>query len=126
MPTRFFFNSLRVCACLLLALAPSAAQTQPASVEQAEAMLRAGKIDDALRTLASVARTEANQAQVNHLSGLAYYQKNDYARAVEYLSLSVKATPETSQQYRQAVQLLGLSHYLLGHIKEAIPYLEQV
>src|SRR5262249_61884491 len=33
---------------------------------------------------------------------------------------------EDSRQYRQDVQMLGLSHYLLGHIKEAVPYLEQV
>jgi tetratricopeptide (TPR) repeat protein len=120
---------------LLVAATPTAraatpqsaqAQSQPSAVEQAEALLRAGKADAALQMLTPIARTETNQAQVDHLLGLAYYQKNDYARAVEYLSLSVKVAPESGQQYRQAVQLLGLSHYLLGHSKEAIPYLEQV
>ena len=122
MTLRSFFSSLCIAAWLLVA---AQAQSPPASIEQAEALLREGKTDAALQALAAVARTETNQAQVNHLLGLAYYQKNDYARAVEHLSLSVKATPATSQQYRQAVQLLGLSHYLLGHVKEAIAYLEQ-
>jgi tetratricopeptide (TPR) repeat protein len=58
--------------------------------------------------------------------GLAHYQKGDYARAVEYLSVAVKQAEQGSQQYQQAVQFLGLSHYRLGHLKEAIPYLEQV
>ena len=57
---------------------------------------------------------------------MAYYQKNDYARAIEHLSIAVTKWPEDSAQYRQAVQMLGLSQYLLGHLKEAIPYLEQV
>jgi len=131
MMLRSFFNSLCIGAWLLVAAQAGThglarTQSPPAPVEQAEALLREGKVDAALQALAAIARTEANQAQVNHLMGLAYYQKNDYARAVEHLSLSMKVTPETSQQYRQAVQLLGLSHYLLGHIKEAIVYLEQV
>jgi tetratricopeptide (TPR) repeat protein len=136
MNTKPSIISIYVCVWLLAEIASSAgqavttqsAQTQspPASVEQAEALLRAGKFDSALAMLAAIAKTESNQGQVNHLSGLAYYQKGNYARAVEHLALSVKQAPEGSQQRRQAVQLLGLSHYLLGHVKEAIPYLEQV
>jgi superkiller protein 3 len=33
--------------------------------------------------------------------------------------------PETDRDYRQAIQLLGISHYLLGHHRDAIPYLEK-
>jgi tetratricopeptide (TPR) repeat protein len=135
MERKLSFNSLCICAGLLLIAATSAGQIEaaqspqpqspPATIEQAEALLRTGKTDAALQMLAGINKTESNQAQVSHLLGLAYYQKGDYARTVEYLSLSVKQAPETTQQYRQAVQLLGLSHYLLGHIKEAIPFLEQ-
>lgn len=57
--------------------------------------------------------------------GLAHYQKNDYARAVEYLSIAVKQAEQGSRQYQQVTQFLGLAHYRLGHLKESIPYLEQ-
>lgn len=122
-------------AFLLLAplIQPGAAQTeqvlaQPAAsaMEQAESLLGAGKIDAAISTLTAIPRSEANETQISHLLGLAYYQKSDYARAVEHLSVAAKRSSEGSRQYKQDVQMLGLSHYLLGHIKEAIPYLEQI
>jgi len=101
-------------------------KTQSPSIEQAESLLGAGKIDAAIKLLTTIPRSETNSTQISHLLGLAYYQKADYERAVEHLSVSTKGAPVTSRQYRQGVQMLGLSHYLLGHIKDAIPYLEQV
>ena len=119
------------CAWLMLAAAISAGQSQQLkpdapTIEQAQSLLSAGKIDAAINALNSIVKSGANESLINHLLGLAYYQKGDYARAVEYLSVAVKQVPDGSRQYRQAVQLLGLSNYLLGHVKEAIPYLEQV
>jgi tetratricopeptide (TPR) repeat protein len=95
-------------------------------ITQAQSLLSAGRTDAAIETLTAANRINPNDAQVNHLLGLAYYQKSDYARAIEHLSLSLKQTPATSPQYRQEVQALGLSHYLLGHLREALPYLEQL
>lgn len=101
-------------------------QTQSNPVEEAESLLSAGKIDAAIRLLSTISKTASNDSQISHLMGMAYYQKADYERAVEQLSRALKGTSEDSRQYRQDVQMLALSHYLLGHIKEAIPYLEQV
>jgi tetratricopeptide (TPR) repeat protein len=100
--------------------------TQATPIEQAESLLNAGKIDAAISVLTAIQRSEANESQISHLLGLAYYQKADYERAVQQLSVSTKSASGDSRQYRQDVQMLGLSHYLLGHIKDAIPYLEQV
>ena len=123
---------------LLLAtmILPAAAQTEqvpspktqsaPSTIEQAEALLGAGKIDAAINMLTGISKAEPNETRISHLLGLAYYQKADYVRALGHLSDATRSTPESSRQYRQDVQMLGLSHYLLGHIKEAIPYLEQV
>ena len=106
---------------------PSAkGQPNTLTIEQGESLLSAGKVDAAIGVLTAISRSESNETRINHLLGLAYYQKADYARAVEHFSFATKRAPEGSQQYRQDVQMLGLSHYLLGHIKEAIPYLEQV
>jgi len=125
-------------AFLLLALLilPAAAQTEQlpsakaqsgsSPIEQAESLLVAGKIDAAINMLTAISQSEPNETRISHLLGLAYYQKADYVRALEHLSVATKRGPEGSRQYRQDVQMLGLSHYLLGHIKEAIPYLEQV
>lgn len=101
-------------------------QPNTQTIAQGESLLSAGKVDAAIDVLTAIPRSETNEAQISHLLGLAYYQKADYARAVGHLSLATKRASEGSRQYRQDVQMLGLSHYLLGHIKEAIPYLEQV
>jgi tetratricopeptide (TPR) repeat protein len=129
--------SLLICVFLSLAQATALAQTeqiQPAKgeadstkIEQAQALLGAGKTDAAIAILTSIAKSELNQVQIDHLLGLAYYQKNDHAHAAEHLSLALKKAQENnSRSYRQEVQLLGMSYYFLGRIKEAIPYLEQV
>ena len=101
-------------------------ETNPPMVAQAQALLSAGKIDAAIEMLRTLSRSSSNDIAVNHLLGLAYYQKSDYTRAVEHLSIAVRQEQGNNRQYRQGVQTLGLSYYLLGHLKEAIPYLEQV
>jgi tetratricopeptide (TPR) repeat protein len=95
-------------------------------VVQAQALLSSGKIDAAIAMLKSLSASGSTETTVNHLLGLAYYQKSDYARAIEHLIIATKQGVEGSLQHRQGVQMLGLSQYLLGHLKEAIPYLEQV
>ena len=115
-----------------LAIASGSAQTGPKSqsnsptIEQAQALLSAGKVDAALDVLKALPKSEPDEPRINHLLGLAHYQKGDYARAVEHLSIAVKQAQQGSRQYQQAVQFLGLAHYRLGHLKDAIPYLEQV
>jgi tetratricopeptide (TPR) repeat protein len=101
-------------------------ETNSSLVAQAQELLRSGKIDAAIEILRSLPASGSADTRVGHLLGVAYYQKSDYVRAIEHLSVAVRQRPEDSSQYRQGVQMLGLSQYLLGHLKEAIPYLEQV
>jgi tetratricopeptide (TPR) repeat protein len=132
------------CACYLLSInvlvvlfalaVPGQTKQQPtpelgsnsSTVAQAQALLSAGKIDAAIEMLKSLPASSTTNTQVSYFLGLAYYQKSEYLRAIEYLSRSVRELPEDSRQHQQGIQMLGLSQYLLGHLKEAIPYLEQV
>jgi tetratricopeptide (TPR) repeat protein len=129
--SRFFIP----CAWVLLMAALAAGQANQSSPEpqpnastlaQAQSLLAAGNTDSAIKALKAIPKSAADESQVNHLLGLAYYQKADYPHAVEHLSSSVKQSKEGSPQYRQGVQLLGMSHYFLGHSKEAVTYLELV
>jgi len=120
--------------CLSLALSvssvraqldrPSSREQTPQTVENARRLLDAGKTDDAIELLTIASKT-SSKSEISYLLGLAYHQKRDYVHAVEHLSASINAMPETDGNYRQAIQLLGISHYLLGHYKEAIPFLEK-
>lgn len=94
-------------------------------VSEARSLLDAGKTEAAIELLRNSSRKAPDKSEISYLLGLAYHQKRDYVHAVEYLSAAVNALPETGGKYPQAVQLLGLSHYLLGHYKEAIPFLEK-
>jgi tetratricopeptide (TPR) repeat protein len=95
-------------------------------VTQAQSLLDAGKIDSAIETLSAASRDKPNDAQIKHLLGLAYYRKSDYPHAIEHLSVVVRQMPVSSRQYREEIQILGLSHYQLGHVREALPFLEQL
>jgi tetratricopeptide (TPR) repeat protein len=101
-------------------------QTNSPVLVQAKNLLDAGQIDPAIELLNTTSRSKPNDAQVKHLLGLAYYRKRDYPHAIEHLSVAVRQMPQSSREYREEVQILGLSHYLLGHVREALPYLEQL
>jgi tetratricopeptide (TPR) repeat protein len=108
---------------------PAGTAQQPAEtsiITQAQNLLNTGEIDLAIELLNAASSTRPNDAQVKHLLGTAYYHKNDYPRAIEQLSIASRQTPTNTRWYREEVQMLGLAHYLLGHIREAIPYFEQL
>jgi tetratricopeptide (TPR) repeat protein len=105
---------------------PAESPAPSSPVARAQSLLNAGQVDAAVETLTAASRLKPNDAQVQRLLGLAYYRKGDYKRAVEYLSVAVRQTPEGSRRYREVVQALGLSHYMLGHVGEAVPYLERL
>lgn len=105
---------------------PAPAQAEASPLAQAQALLAAGQVESAIEALKAIAKPSADESLLNHLLGLAYYQKSDYPRAVQHLAISAGQSKEGSAQYRQAIQLLGMSHYFLGHSKEAVTYLERV
>lgn len=100
--------------------------SNPPTIAEAQALMSAGKVDAAIEMLRPLLQSSPSDAAINNLLGLAYYQKTDYVRAIEHLLVAVRQPKEDNRQYREAVKILGLSQYFLGHLKEAIPYLEQV
>jgi tetratricopeptide (TPR) repeat protein len=104
----------------------SESASNPPTIAEAQALLSAGKVDAAIEMLRPLSQSGPSDAAINYLLGLAYYQKTDYLHAVEHLLVSVRQAKADNRQYREGVQMLGLSQYFLGHLNEAIPYLEQV
>lgn len=105
---------------------PAQPPTDSSIVIQAQSLLDTGKIDSAIEMLSVASRFKPNDVQVKYLLGLAYYRKSDYQHAIEHVSVAILRTPESSPQYKEEVQILGLSHYMLGRLGEAIPFLEQL
>ncbi len=94
--------------------------------EQSRALLAAGKRDAALELLATQVRFMPNDYAVRQLLGTLYYQKNDFLRAIQHLSAAVENLPPDASESRPVIQMLALSHYALGHYKDAISFLERV
>jgi tetratricopeptide (TPR) repeat protein len=110
------------CAATVIVSAQSAAP--PAALTEARTLIDAGKAAAAIEKL----RALGDQAdpRVAELLGVAYYHAGDAAHAIETLQPVVTRLAEGSAERREAVQVLGLSHYLAGHIAESIPYLEEI
>jgi len=84
--------------------------------------MQQGKSDEAIAELQGIETRNPGARGLAFEIGTAYYKKGDYPKAVEYLKKATAADPANNE----ATQLLGLSHYLMGHPADAIPLLEKV
>jgi tetratricopeptide (TPR) repeat protein len=110
--------------------AQSFAQAQPdlitAALAEARTLINEGSAKAAVTKLQSLpVESAAKDIRVTHLLGVAYYHSGDLPRAIETLTPIIDKLPPDSSQRREAAQSLGLSHYLAGHMAEAVPFLEQ-
>src|SRR5215813_15272756 len=118
-----------VIALFLLFMAPAYVnaqeQTDPlaATLAQARALINEGNAKAAVAKLQSL--PDVKEIRVAQLLGVAYYHAGELPRAIETLSPIVDKLPPDSAQRREAVQTLGLAHYLAGHVADSIPFLEQ-
>lgn len=117
--------------CLLLTccLTSAQAQTSPDAVNEARAAFSAGRYDEVIQKLSGLPAGVENR-EASYLLGMALYQKREYQRAIPHLEAVIRAGNEAPveivREYFECMQALGLSHYLLGHLAESVPYLEQV
>jgi len=94
----------------------------PAVLARARQLIDQGSPSAALQVLAGA---PAADPRVRVLIGVARYHANDPLPAIEQLAAVLPALSPDSAERREAIQVLGLSHYLAGHLGEAIPFLEQ-
>ncbi len=112
---------------IFLSVSPAIAQEQAdslaAALGEARALVNDGNPKAAIAKLTAL--PNQTDARVAHLLGVAHYSANDHVRAIGQLSTVADKFPKDSAERREAVQILGLSHYILGHLAESIPFLEQ-
>jgi tetratricopeptide (TPR) repeat protein len=96
--------------------------TATADFTQIRKLMQQGQLDDAVAQLHAL---EAQDPAAKGLAlelGTAYYRKNDFPQAIEYLKKANTADSANDE----AVQMLGLAFFRGGHPAEAIPLLEKV
>jgi tetratricopeptide (TPR) repeat protein len=96
------------------------------NILQARQMLKQGKINDALQLLQTTLQTYPKDKRLLYWIGKTYYSTGNYQRTIENLTLVVGQFTPNSAEDTQTVQMLGLSHYVLGHLAEAIPHFEKL
>ena len=104
--------------------APLAAEYENA-VTQAREMQSKGDLEGITRTLSPWIDKNPNQAEAQHLLGVAYYHQQNYAGAIRHLSVALKLEPENSAAWRQTVEALGMAYYFSNRSQDALPLLER-
>jgi predicted Zn-dependent protease len=121
-------GNLRVL-CLLVLLVPGlAAQTPAAPVTppaspttEAQKLLDAGRLDDALKALDVLAQQQPEPAGVERLRGTAFYEKGQMEPANAAFARAIAQDPGD----REAMQMRGVVLFRSGKPAEAIPLLEK-
>jgi len=103
----------------------SVSVSDPATLAEARTLFDAARYDEVIKKLNGAAPPLNAVPEFNYLLGIAYYHKRDYPRAIEALTVVVSQGRMSTSEYRESAQALGLAHYLMGHIKEALPLLEK-
>src|SRR5713101_2444220 len=114
-------------AASLLGFGIYAAAQEPGDVSEndlarADTLIGQGKIDQALVLLKDLAQKEPKAAGLEARLGKAFYEKHSWGDAVSHLEAAVKQDPGDAELN----QLLGLSYFMNGRLREAIPILEKV
>jgi tetratricopeptide (TPR) repeat protein len=108
----------------LVSVVSMQSQSRPEALSAARKLVDTGQPRAAIETLNALKDTD--DPLVAELLGVAYFHANDPGRAIERLTPVVTRLAPGSLERREAVQVLGLSHYVAGHLAESIPYLEEV
>ncbi len=121
--------------CLLLVCGATSVRAQSSpQVSEERALFNAGRYDEVIQKFMDLkdgTGVRGDSREVAYLMGMSWYQKREYQRALVYLQAVIRfgnEAPSDSpvvREYFECQQALGLSHYLLGQMAEAIPYLEQ-
>jgi len=102
---------------------PQPSVPAPTVLADARKLIDSGQPAAAIETLRAL--DDRADPQVAELLGVAYYHANDAGRAIDTLTPVVQRLEPGSLERREAVQVLGLAHFLAGHLRESIPYLEE-
>lgn len=116
-------HGLWLAVLLVQAVAPQAASDLARSIAEAQTLIDKGRPAAAVAKLQAL--DPAAQPLVARLLGVAYYHANEHAKAIEQLRAALPKLAPGSIERAEAVQVLGLSLYLAGHIPDSVPYLEE-
>jgi tetratricopeptide (TPR) repeat protein len=101
---------------------PSRTDPTPATpFEAAQNLAARGRLDKAMALLDQLAAASPEPAGVERLRGIIFYQREDFARAIDAFAKASRQDPAD----RESVEMRGVSLFRVGRSPEALPFLEQ-
>ena len=107
-----------------LAQTPAASVHDKAVISAKEAHAKSD-LDGVIRILSPLAERHPDRAEIQHLLGIAYYQRRDLADAIRHLSAALKLETENSAPWMQTVETLAMAYYFSNRLTDALPLLEK-
>jgi len=89
--------------------------------ETAQDLAGRGRLDRAMTMLDQLAAQSPEQAGVERLRGIIFYQREQFPQAIEAFTKAVAQDPGD----RESMELHGVSLFRTGHPADAIPFLEK-
>ncbi|MCD9184895.1 MAG: tetratricopeptide repeat protein [Pyrinomonadaceae bacterium] len=96
------------------------------AIDAAQVSVSKGDSTTALNILLKALTDEPQNIQIKFWIGKIQYSLGNYPKAIESLKPIVNQLQKNSPESVQAIQILGLSHYILGQLGDSIPYFEQI
>jgi tetratricopeptide (TPR) repeat protein len=93
----------------------------PAPFEEAQDLAAKGRLDKAMVLLDQLAAHTPEQAGVERLRGIIFYQKEQFPEAIEAFAKAAAQDPND----HESIEMRGVSLFRLGRAKEALPFLER-
>ncbi len=106
---------------VLLVLSVAARPLRPQTTADAQKLLDAGRLDDALHALDALAQQQPEPAGVERLRGIAYYEQGN----MQSSSTALERALTQDRDDREAMQMQGVVLFRMGKAAAAIPLLEK-
>ena len=100
---------------------PGADAAAPPSFESAQQLAGRGRLDQAMAQLDLLAAQTPEPAGVERLRGLIFYQKENFSEAITAFTKAAAQDPND----RESLEMHGVTLFRMGHVPEAIPFLEK-
>lgn len=118
---RAYLSAILVAALSASAQAPQDSAPAP-TLSSARVLAGKGRLDQAMAQLEVLAKQTPEPPGVERLRGNIFYQREQFTEAIEAFKKAAQQDPAD----REAIEMQGVSLFRIGHIAEAIPFLESV
>lgn len=99
----------------------SDAEPIPTPFQTAQNLAARGRLDQALAQLNTLAAQNPEQAGIERLRGIIFYQKEQFPEAIQAFTKAAEQDPGD----RESIEMRGVILFRQGHSPEAIPFLEK-